>query len=187
MAVRLEKVDESAQSSNIVPANWASTASPPTRLSPLNSVIVVTATAADLRFPEASTGKLELPRLQWFVAAAFAGLPFGGRLGRSRRHTYEPPRAQLAATLDHSTGWAGQDIAIAMLAGGISNALYKVSCAVGSAAFRIYGNNTENFIDRAKELAVMRRVHEYGFGPQVRSIMPLRSFPAHAMPSCKAC
>ncbi|KAL4433561.1 hypothetical protein ABPG75_000002 [Micractinium tetrahymenae] len=64
-------------------------------------------------------------------------------------------------------GWAGAPVDVRLLAGGISNALFAVSCPVGKAAFRIYGDNTERFVDRARELDVMRLVHQHGFGPQV--------------------
>ncbi|KAL4439680.1 hypothetical protein ABPG75_002681 [Micractinium tetrahymenae] len=64
-------------------------------------------------------------------------------------------------------GWAGAPVDVRLLAGGISNSLFAVSCLVGKAAFRIYGDNTERFVDRARELDVMRLVHQHGFGPQV--------------------
>lgn len=63
-------------------------------------------------------------------------------------------------------GWAGAAVDVRLLAGGISNALYAVSSPVGTAAFRIYGDNTERFIDRTRELEVMRLVYQHGFGPQ---------------------
>ena len=93
--------------------------------------------------------------------------------------------------------WAGlqdADIAISFISGGISNALFKVApvaAASGSAhgagaadsgngsssaassgppppvAFRVYGDNTEQFVDRSRELGIMALVHSNGFGPQV--------------------
>jgi len=64
---------------------------------------------------------------------------------------------------------------ISFITGGISNALFKVSApaaaaagGVPAAAFRIYGDSTEQFIDRNHELGIMRLAHQHGFGPQVR-------------------
>ena len=34
-------------------------------------------------------------------------------------------------------------------------------------AFRVYGDNTEQFVDRSRELGIMELVHSNGFGPQV--------------------
>ena len=66
------------------------------------------------------------------------------------------------------------DIAIGFISGGISNALFKVAPTGQSAApqtppvaFRIYGANTDQFIDRGQELALMRLAFDNGFGPQV--------------------
>lgn len=70
-------------------------------------------------------------------------------------------------------------IEVTTVSGGISNALYKAapsaaaaaagggSAAPPAVAFRIYGDSTEEFIDRSRELGVMRLAHEHGFGPQV--------------------
>lgn len=102
------------------------------------------------------------------------------------------PEAELhpaikSACRDLLPGWAAladADIEIGFITGGISNALYKVgpaaaACAatsIGSAAptdaiapvaFRLYGDNTEQFIDRSQELCTMRLAHQHGFGPQV--------------------
>lgn len=88
------------------------------------------------------------------------------------------------------------DIAIGFISGGISNALFKVApgasspgaangaasadhngstaAAVGAqlappppVAFRVYGDNTEQFVDRERELGIMELVHSHGFGPAV--------------------
>lgn len=72
-------------------------------------------------------------------------------------------------------GWAGLsagDIAVACIAGGISNALFKVcppaaAAALAPVALRLYGDNTERFVDRGQEVATMRLVRQHGFGPQV--------------------
>lgn len=60
---------------------------------------------------------------------------------------------------------------ISCISGGISNALYSVkpaaSCNLPQAVFRIYGDNTEKFVDRHKELEIMPVLHNHGFGPAV--------------------
>lgn len=62
------------------------------------------------------------------------------------------------------------------ISGGISNALYKVtpstSTALNPVAFRIYGANTEKFIDREKEVAAMAALHAHGFGPALLGFFP---------------
>lgn len=71
-------------------------------------------------------------------------------------------------------GWAvltDADIAVTRIAGGISNALFKVCPAAAAAlapvALRLYGDNTELFVDRGQEVATMRLVQQHGFGPRV--------------------
>lgn len=101
-------------------------------------------------------------------------------------------------------GWAEcfeEDVEIGFIAGGISNALFKVAPALPPpeapsegrravlppVAFRIYGDNTEQFIDRTRELALMQLAHEHGFGPRVlatfgngriEQFLPMRSLQA---------
>ncbi|KAI7845556.1 hypothetical protein COHA_000847 [Chlorella ohadii] len=91
-------------------------------------------------------------------------------------------------------GWGGLDAGdmdISFITGGISNALFKVSApaaaaagGVPAAAFRIYGDSTEQFIDRNHELGIMRLAHQHGFGPQllatfangrIEEFLPMRS------------
>lgn len=71
-------------------------------------------------------------------------------------------------------GWAvlsDADIAVTAISGGISNALFKVcppaAAALAPVALRLYGDNTEQFVDRGQEVATMRLVQQHGFGPQV--------------------
>jgi choline kinase len=80
-------------------------------------------------------------------------------------------------------GWTdcllGKAIEITQIAGGISNALFKVDPRSASpsdcgsqgglqpVAVRLYGANTEQFIDRDKELAIMEVAAQHGFGPRV--------------------
>lgn len=65
---------------------------------------------------------------------------------------------------------------MSFISGGISNALYKVAiggdggetaAAPRAVAFRVYGTNTDKFVDRARELGLMQLLHSHGFGPQV--------------------
>ncbi|GAB4813812.1 hypothetical protein N2152v2_000858 [Parachlorella kessleri] len=64
--------------------------------------------------------------------------------------------------------------AISFITGGISNALYKVApkadAGLAPVAFRIYGDNTENFIDRKKEVELMQLLQCHGFGPQLLGV-----------------
>ena len=56
---------------------------------------------------------------------------------------------------------------VTVISGGISNALYKLQPPQGLSpvAFRVYGIGTEKFVDRAKEVATMQRLHRNKFGP----------------------
>lgn len=59
-----------------------------------------------------------------------------------------------------------------LISGGISNALFKLTPAGGGGlapvALRVYGDSTEHFINRQRELLLMGLLHRQGFGPQVR-------------------
>lgn len=71
-----------------------------------------------------------------------------------------------------SQGLPEHAIEVTQIAGGISNALLKVDPSGAAAslppvAVRLYGANTEQFIDRAKELAIMEMAARQGFGPRV--------------------
>jgi ethanolamine kinase len=78
------------------------------------------------------------------------------------------------------------DLDISIISGGISNALYKVrlqraasspfddssldsdpDCFQTVVVLRVYGDNTEMFVDRDEEVATMRLLHTHGFGPEV--------------------
>jgi len=60
---------------------------------------------------------------------------------------------------------------VSTISGGISNALYKVECkdAIQSSkvVVRVYGDNTEKFVDRKEEVGMMGVLHRNGFGPCV--------------------
>ena len=80
----------------------------------------------------------------------------------------EPHRSSaiLAACRALLPGWGGlppHEGDVAFVAGGISNALFKVtppaSRRLAAVAFRVYGLNTERFVDRGRELALLEALH----------------------------
>ena len=120
---------------------------------------------------------IKLVHLNFFdwMAAHYSDVSVGAHLPEPELHAALKGVCRLLLP-----GWAGlhdDDIAVSFIAGGISNALYKLAPRVppGAAAapppppvaFRVYGDNTEQFVDRTQELSVMRLVKEHGFGPQV--------------------
>ena len=58
---------------------------------------------------------------------------------------------------------------VSTISGGISNALYKVEDTTRciKIVVRVYGDNTEKFVDRKEEVGMMELLHNKGFGPQV--------------------
>jgi len=60
---------------------------------------------------------------------------------------------------------------VSTISGGISNALYKVECKdviqSNKLVVRVYGDNTEKFVDRKEEVGLMEALHKNGFGPRV--------------------
>ena len=99
--------------------------------------------------------------------------------------------AQVAAVLsDLLPTWnapGAQDVDVSIISGGISNALYRVTlkrtlaspfdaaskkCAVFApvVVVRVYGENTEKFVDRDTEVETMRMLHRHGFGPEVLGV-----------------
>ena len=54
--------------------------------------------------------------------------------------------------------WADQKIEISILKGGITNLIYRAKCAKGDVAIRIYGDNTEMFIDRDREATALKQM-----------------------------
>ncbi len=54
--------------------------------------------------------------------------------------------------------WKGQQIDVSVLKGGITNFLYRAKCAKGDVAIRIYGDNTEMFIDRDREASAIKQM-----------------------------
>lgn len=59
------------------------------------------------------------------------------------------------------------------ISGGISNALFKVesigniSVEPNAIVLRVYGDNTEKFVNREEEVEMMQTLHKEGFGPKV--------------------
>ena len=101
--------------------------------------------------------------------------------------------AEIAAVLcDLLPTWkcpSARDIDVTIISGGISNALYRVSLRrvlaspFDAASFssrtavnepvvvlRVYGENTEKFVDRETEVKTMRVLHRHGFGPEVLGV-----------------
>ncbi|RLD73433.1 MAG: hypothetical protein DRJ10_17845 [Bacteroidetes bacterium] len=56
--------------------------------------------------------------------------------------------------------WAGQTIEVSILKGGITNLIYRAKCAKGDVAIRIYGDNTEMFIDRDREASALKQMSD---------------------------
>ncbi|PSC74786.1 Replication A 70 kDa DNA-binding subunit isoform A [Micractinium conductrix] len=86
-------------------------------------------------------------------------------------HLHDAIRAACLTLLPGWTGTPDSCLAISLVGGGISNVLFKVTAdaivSPRAVVFRIYGDNTEQFIDRQRELQVMALVHARGFGPRV--------------------
>jgi hypothetical protein len=63
-------------------------------------------------------------------------------------------------------------VQIKKIGGGITNVLLKVEApadsGVESAIVRVFGDNTDMYIDREREIQVLLRLNEAGFGAQAR-------------------
>ena len=70
--------------------------------------------------------------------------------------------------------WKGSAIKIKTLSGGITNKLYWVHSEKGDVTVRIYGDKTENFINRDIEAEIMKRVTNIGISPRLVKYMPER-------------
>ena len=68
--------------------------------------------------------------------------------------------------------WKGSAIKIKILNGGITNKLYWVSSKKGNITVRIYGDNTEIFINRDVEVENMKRIAKVGISPRLVKYMP---------------
>jgi len=103
-------------------------------------------------------------------------------------------KADIAAVLtDLLPAWKSptpNDLDVSVISGGISNALYRVALTRVTASpfeavsppedgpaylqqvvvLRVYGNNTEKFVDREMEVETMRTLYRHGFGPAVLGV-----------------
>lgn len=62
-----------------------------------------------------------------------------------------------------------------MISGGISNALFKVDLiyegkSYQTVAVRVYGEGSERFVEREREMRAMEMLHDHGFGPKLLGI-----------------
>lgn len=79
---------------------------------------------------------------------------------------------------------------ISVISGGISNALFKVALDCDenemsnhAVTVRVYGEGSERFVEREREMRIMELLHEHGFGPKlvgifgngrIESFLPMR-------------
>jgi len=68
--------------------------------------------------------------------------------------------------------WQGLDITITQLSGGITNKLYRIQSQAGDYTVRIYGDQTELFIDRNCEAHTITEMAKIGVASQVVKFMP---------------
>ena len=68
--------------------------------------------------------------------------------------------------------WKGLDIKISQLSGGITNKLYRIRSEAGDYTVRIYGDQTELFIDREYEAQTIREMAKIGVGSNLVKFMP---------------
>ena len=68
--------------------------------------------------------------------------------------------------------WKGLDIKISQLSGGITNKLYRIQSQAGDFTVRIYGDQTELFINREFEAQTIREMAKIGVGSNLVKFMP---------------
>ncbi len=68
--------------------------------------------------------------------------------------------------------WQGCNLEIIQLSGGITNKLYRVKSEKGDVTVRIYGDNTELFIDRDYEVQALEEMSKIGVSSKLVSYMP---------------
>ncbi len=69
--------------------------------------------------------------------------------------------------------WQGLDLKISVLTGGITNRLYRVQLSDGGDyVVRVYGPNTELFINRDVEMESIRRMEPTGIAPRLIKYLP---------------
>ena len=75
--------------------------------------------------------------------------------------------------LDLMPEWQGLDLKISVLTGGITNKLYRVQLSDGGDyVVRVYGQNTELFIDRDAEVQSIRQMEPTGVVPRLVKYLP---------------
>ncbi len=75
--------------------------------------------------------------------------------------------------LDLMPEWQGLDLKISVLTGGITNKLYRVQLSDGGDyVVRVYGQNTELFIDRDAEAQSIRQMEPTGVVPRLVKYLP---------------
>ncbi len=68
--------------------------------------------------------------------------------------------------------WKGLDIMITQLSGGITNKLYRIQSEAGDYTIRIYGDQTELFIDRNCEAHAIKEMAKIGVASRMIKFMP---------------
>ena len=68
--------------------------------------------------------------------------------------------------------WKGLKIKITQLSGGITNKLYRIQSEAGDYTVRIYGDQTELFIDRNCEAHTIKEMAKLGVASQMVKFMP---------------
>ena len=68
--------------------------------------------------------------------------------------------------------WEGLDIKITQLSGGITNKLYRIQSEAGDYTVRIYGDQTELFIDRNCEAHTINEMAKIGVASRMIKFMP---------------
>lgn len=68
--------------------------------------------------------------------------------------------------------WNGLDIKISQLSGGITNKLYRIQSEAGDFTVRIYGDQTELFINREFEAQTISEMAKIGVGSNLVKFMP---------------
>ncbi|MFC1882649.1 hypothetical protein ACFL2S_14285, partial [Thermodesulfobacteriota bacterium] len=68
--------------------------------------------------------------------------------------------------------WKGLDIKISQLSGGITNKLYRIQSEAGDYTVRIYGDQTDLFIDREYEAQTIEEMAKIGVGSNLIKFMP---------------
>ena len=86
-------------------------------------------------------------------------------------HCTQRSRASAPCSIKQSVRYAQ----ISKIGGGITNVLLKVAApghsGLDSAIVRVFGDNTDMYIDRDREIQVLLRLNEAGFGAKARTCL----------------